>query len=394
MLTAELHHLAIPLRRPFGHARATRDRAEALVLCVAADGERGVGECVPRPYVTGESFASAWSAISAADLSALWGAVDASAPAALVASVEALDLPGRLRGDGERPGLAAACAVELALLDLACRRAGWSFAALIASAGLPPGLLEPAGGLGEVISIPLDFTREPDDLAPLVGSRLGHLKVKVGGELERDVQRLRRCRELFGSSLSMSVDANMAWSFDEAMRAAAAFRPFWLRWFEEPLAEAERPRYRELRRRAGIAVMLDESACSPAQTSDAIAAGWCDLVNIRLSKCGGLLASLRVAALAHRAGVRFQHGCQVGQLGFLNAAGRHFTSAVRGLVACEGGPGLANLADHPGAEPLSLDWDAGHLVGLRGPGLGLAADRGKLERYSLRAARWDGARWS
>lgn len=392
MLTAEFHHLGIPFRRPFGHALATRERAEALVLTVSAEGEAGTGECVPRPYVTGETFASAWRAITRASLAELWGAVARSSPAALVASVEALELPERLRG--EHLGLAAACAIELALLDLACRLAGWRLGELAFAMELPAALLEPARPLDEIISVPLDFTREPDELAALAGSRLGHLKVKVGGELERDVRRLRECRQLFGPTLSMSADANMAWTFDEALRAADAFRPFGLAWIEEPLRPRERPRYHELRQRAGLAVMLDEAACGPAQTAAAIAAGWCDLVNIRLSKCGGFLAALRIAALCHQAGVRFQHGCQVGQLGFLNAAGRHFTSQVRGIVACEGGPGLANLSDHPGHRPLALDWSAGHLVGLDGPGIGLGADAEKLARYALRRARWDGARWS
>lgn len=70
MITATLHHLRIPFARAFGHALATRDAAEALVLVIAAPGEAtparvlGVGECVPRPYVTGETFDSAWRAIT------------------------------------------------------------------------------------------------------------------------------------------------------------------------------------------------------------------------------------------------------------------------------------------------------------------------------------------
>ncbi len=401
MLTATLHHLRIPFARPFGHALATRDHAEALVLVAAAPGEAaparvlGVGECVPRPYVTGETFDSAWRAITASSLSALWARLDRSSPAALAGSASSLDLPAHLRGDapGAPLALAAGCAVELALLDLACRLADWRLTDLAFALELPEALVERALALPEVISIPLDFTRQPADLAPLVGSRLGHLKIKVGADLAEDVRRVRECRQLFGPSLSMSVDANMAWGFDDALRAADALRPFDLAWYEEPLHAGDRPRYPELRQRAAIAVMLDEAACSYAQADAAIAAGACDLLNLRLSKCGGYLATLRLAARAHADGVRFQHGTQVGQLGFLNAAGRHFTSVVRGIVACEGGPGLANLTDFPTTARLALDWDAGHLVGTGGPGLGAAPDLDKLARYSVRVASWDGARW-
>lgn len=403
MITAALHHLEIPFARSFGHALATRARAEAIVLTLALPGGDGaggagltgetvgVGECVPRVYVTGETFDSVWAAIRGLPLDEVWRRVDHSSRAALVASVEALRLPARLRGDVL--GLAAGCAVELALLDLACRLEGWRLSELAFAMGLPAALLgEPP--LPEVISVPLDFTREPRELIPLVGSRLGHLKVKVGASLDEDVRRLDECRRIFGPALSMSVDANMAWSLEAALRAADAFRPFRLAWYEEPLRAAERHRYRELRERGGVAVMLDEAACSYGQAVEAIASGSCDLLNLRLSKCGGYLASLRLAELAAGAGVRFQHGTQVGQLGFLNAAGRHFTSVVRGIVACEGGPGLANLCDFPTRRKVELDWELGHLVGLEGPGLGVTADPDKLRRYAVRAARWNGARWS
>jgi L-Ala-D/L-Glu epimerase len=423
-LTATLHQLELPFRRPFGHVLATRDRAEALVLVLTSDegpGGRGapavvgVGECVPRAYVTGETFETVWRAIRGVSLPQLWQRVDRSSRAALVRSVEQLRLPALLGGASPppgppeppgppgprgpsaepppRPALAAACAVELALLDLACKLEGWYFAELAFEMGLPAELLS-RQPLAETISIPLDFTRAPAELAPLVGSRLGHLKVKVGADLAADVRRLRECRQLFGPALSLSVDANMAWSLEEALRAAEAFAPFGVAWYEEPLQPAARPRYRELRERAGVAVMLDEAACSFEETRAAITAGACDLINLRLSKCGGYLSSLRLAELAAAAAVRCQHGTQVGQLGFLNAAGRHFTSTVRGLVACEGGPGLANLRDFPTTHRLELDWNAGHLVGLRGPGLGAEPDPAKLRQYTTRATSWDGTRWS
>lgn len=395
MLTAQLHQLEIPFARSFGHALATRRSAESIVLTLALDDSgddaRGVGECVPRVYVTGETFDSVWAAIRGLPLDEVWAGVDRSSRTALVASVERLRLPARLRGEGL--GLAAACAVELALLDLACRLAGWRLAELAFAMGLPAALLseEP---LPEVISVPLDFTRAPRELAPLVGRRLGHLKIKVGADLELAARRLAECRQIFGAALSMSVDANMAWSFDEAVRAAEVLRRFQLAWYEEPLRADERHRYRELRERTGVAVMLDEAACSFAQAEAAIAAQACDLLNIRISKCGGYLASLRLAALAASCGLRFQHGAQVGQLGFLNAAGRHFTSVVRGVVACEGGPGLDNLRDFPTSRKVALDWDVGHLVGLFGAGLGVSADPAKLRTYAVRSTSWDGARWS
>jgi len=342
----------------------------------------GVGECVPRPYVTGETFDSVWDTIVRLDLGALWDKIDGTSRSGLAHTVERLALPG----------LAARCAVELALLDLRCKLAGWRLADLAFELGLPVGMLNETP-LDEIISVPLDLRSEPQDLAHLVGSRLGHLKIKVGGDLASDVRRVRECRALFGTSVTMSIDANMAWSVDDTLRAADALAPSELAWYEEPLQQTQRHRYRELRERSGIAVMLDESACSYAQTKDAIDDGRCDLINIRISKQGGYIAALRIAELALRARVLYQHGTQVGQVGFLNAAGRQFTSIVRGIVACEGGPGLANLSDFPTLAKLELDWELGHLVGMSGPGVGVRPDLAKLRGYAVREALLERGRW-
>ena len=56
------------------------------------------------------------------------------------------------------------------------------------------------------------------------------------------------------------------------------------------------------RGRLGVPLMLDESLCSLSDAQRAIEKGTCDLFNIRLSKCGGFVPSLRIAAMAHRAG--------------------------------------------------------------------------------------------
>ena len=356
MVTASLHRLRIPFKRPFGHSIITRDHAEAIILVLEANGRVGVGECVPRVYVTGETFESVWSAILGLDLSELWSRVDMRSKAILARSVEQLELPRLLRSDVL--GLSAGCAAELAVLDLACKLNGWQLRELAFEMGLPAAILSETP-LDETISVPLDLQKEPHELASLVGSRLGHLKVKVGADLEMDVLRLRQCRQIFGPLISMSVDANMAWSFDDAIMAADLFRPFRIAWYEEPLQKSSRHQYKAFRERSSSAVMLDESACSLEQTKRAIQSGHCDFINIRLSKCGGYLPSLRLAELAARSGIKFQHGTQVGQLGFLNAAGRHFTSTVRDIVACEGGPGLANLEDFPTTTQLELDLECG-----------------------------------
>src|ERR1044071_189458 len=107
------------LAKPFGHARHTRSEADDLVLVLDVDGVIGVGEGVPRDYVTGETVEGAFAAIAEIPLDTLVEARDVTSFAEGIERIAALALPG----------LAARCAVELALLDVLGKRTGTSLAA-------------------------------------------------------------------------------------------------------------------------------------------------------------------------------------------------------------------------------------------------------------------------
>ena len=69
--------------------------------------------------------------------------------------------------------------------------------------------------------------------------------------------------------------------------------------------------------------MLDESLCGFPDAQAALARRTADLLNVRLSKCGGILPSLRIIGLAQRSGLGVQLGCHPGETALLSAAGRH-----------------------------------------------------------------------
>ena len=116
----------------------------------------------------------------------------------------------------------------------------------------------------------------------------------------------------------------------------APLLPLGISSVEQPVPHAEVDGLASVRGRLGVPLMLDESLCSLGDAQRAIDKGTCDLFNIRLSKCGGFVPSLRIAAMAHRAGMGYQLGCQVGETGILSAAGRHFATSVAGIRYLEG----------------------------------------------------------
>lgn len=381
----------MPMRAAFGHARAIRKVADNVVVTVECDGVPGAGECVPRDYVTGESIDSVFAALTSIDLDEIERSVDGTSFAAAARSIEALDLPARLAG-ADRPGLAASCALELALLDAHGRRLGQPLRALAALLELPESLRQVPGQRYPVAGA-LDFTRSPEELHRECAG-LTHLKAKLGLGPDEDVARIRELRETFGDSLSLAVDANMAWTLDQAVDMVERLRPWRIAWYEEPLAQGALSDYHELRVRTGARIMLDESLCSWADGEAAIAARACDLFNVRLSKCGGFIASLRLADLAHQHALSVQLGIQIGEMALLTAAGRQFAGAIRGLAAYEGTGVNSRFAQQITHEVVAVDQRDWVAEDLPGPGLGVTVDPSAVASFTRRRAVFRGGSWA
>jgi muconate cycloisomerase len=129
--------------------------------------------------------------------------------------------------------------------------------------------------------------------------------------------------------------------------------------------------------------MLDESLCSQVDAERAVDRGTCDIFNIRLSKCGGFLPSLRLVQFARRHGLGCQLGCQIGESAVLSAAGRHFASSVRDLRYLEGSYDRHLVREPLGTRDLTFQW-GGWARALPGPGLGVTVDGRALERVLVR----------
>jgi L-Ala-D/L-Glu epimerase len=107
------------------------------------------------------------------------------------------------------------------------------------------------------------------------------------------------------------------------------------------------------------------------------------LFNVRLSKCGGLIPTLRIMGLAQRNGLGLQLGCHPGETGILSAAGRHVASNIRGIRYVEGSYDRHVLAANLIVEDITFRY-GGWAPPLAGPGLGINVDPQALERMSVK----------
>ena len=156
----------------------------------------------------------------------------------------------------------------------------------------------------------------------------GDCKVKVGAAATMMSARLRHDPPLGRPPHGSATRRERSLARGRPARQVEPLLKFDISCVEQPVPHGEVGRLAELRRSFGVPMMLDESLTSMADAEAAIAGGTCDLFNIRLSKCGGFLASLRLAAIAHAAGLGYQLGCHPGESGMLSAAGRHWACSV------------------------------------------------------------------
>jgi muconate cycloisomerase len=379
-----VHHARIPLRKPVRHASHERSDTESLVVrCRLDNGVVGWGEGLPREYVTGETIDAAWELVQATDvlrqLAGRWkGIADA------VASLDHFQLKRPAIDDRDCFGNSVRCAIELAVLDAVCRTEQKPLRAVTA---LLPETMAVRGSCNRVrysaaftaMSLFAQFKRALT--LRLFGFRAA--KVKTGVEGIDDRAMVRRLRFLLGRSFDLRLDANEAWTCANLEAKLAPLLPYGITSVEQPVPHEQVDGLSQLRGRIGVPLMLDESLCSLVDARRAIERGTCDLFNIRLSKCGGFLNSLRLAALAHQAGLGYQLGCQVGETGILSAAGRHFATSVSGIRHLEGSFDRFLVRERLTVEDITFGY-GGLAPELTGVGLGVTVDEAAVARVTRR----------
>jgi muconate cycloisomerase len=374
-------HIRIPLRKPVRHASHTRTATDnVLVRAVLEDRTEGLGEGVPRDYVTGETIDDDMALLRRSDLaSQLEPSRDIATAVHLIEQLRLAPIPGDERGC---QGNAARSAVELALLDAFGKHYREPLSSVVRL--VAPELFQPrdwvrySGAIMSARGIKLRL-----NAAMLRAYRFRQVKIKVGIAGHDDPSRLNIARRVLGRRKDLRIDANESWQPQEAAERIRALEPFRISAVEQPLPHEHADMLAEIRQQIATPIMLDESLCSMVDAERAADRGLCDLFNLRLSKCGGFLASLRLARFARQRNLGCQLGCQVGETAILSAAGRHFAAAVGGLRYVEGSYDRHLVREALATRDLTFAW-GGWAPALAGPGLGVEIDPNALERVTVR----------
>jgi L-alanine-DL-glutamate epimerase-like enolase superfamily enzyme len=337
------------LRAPFAASTGSIDSRELLLLRLEGDdGVAGYGEAAP--------------------LESYDGVAIGVCRAALEDCREIL-----AQSDGEdREGMLAECArvavlpqavaaVDLALWDLAGRRARQPVWRLLGAAAADP--------------VEVNYTIAAEDRAGAASEAASAraagfrcVKVKVG--IGDDAGRVAAVRAAAGPEMSIRLDANGAWSVPEAEATLRALEPVGIELCEEPVrglpgvaelsAELVRGPSGAAERSTPVPIAIDETAAAPG----ALDARVCDSVCLKIARCGGISGVLDAARRARSAGYGVYLASTLdGPLGI--AAALHAAAAVAPDRPC----GLATLGLFEGREdPLPVS--RGQMAVPHGAGLG------------------------
>lgn len=311
MRSITVEPLTIPLLEPFTISTGSvADARNVLITVALEDGSVGYGECAPFPPSTGESQETALAA--AVGCATLIEGRDA-------ANWRALSKLMRSVYFSQHTALAG---MEMALLD-----------ALARSYGMP--LYVFFGGASSVVetdySIPMVTPERGYELAQDVVARgITSIKVKVGGDLREDVARVEAIRE-GAPGLGLTLDANQGYTASEALLCLEALddrdiRPLMM---EQPVHKDDFDGLRYVTQHTSVPIAADESASDAASVARLIHMGACNVVNIKLMKCG-IVEALDVAAICRANHIELMIGAMIESRLAISAAA-HFVAGLGGF---------------------------------------------------------------
>ena len=251
----------------------------------------------------------------------------------------------------------ALAAIDTALWDLRCRRAGLPLWRMAGGAKPSVPLYTTEGGW---LHLPVEALAE--DAAEMKARGFTGAKLKIGKpSIAEDRARLAKVRAAVGEDFRIMVDANQAFDLAEAMRRADMLAETRVDWFEEPMPADNVGAHARLARHSRVPVAVGESMYSQAQFKDYLEQGAASIVQADVARVGGITPWLKIAHMAE---------------GFNVAICPHFLMELHVSLVCAvpNAPFLEYIPQLDAITMSRLDIRDGRAHPPDSPGLGIAWD--------------------
>ncbi|HMR93349.1 MAG TPA: dipeptide epimerase [Chitinophagaceae bacterium] len=286
----ELYKLFIPLKEPFVISLGPIYNAENLVVIIRTkEGITGFGECSPFMSINGESMDTCF--VVGQYFGKLMKGKNALDIAARIADMDQL-----IYGNSSIKS-----AFDIALYDIAAQHAGLPLYKFLGGDDKKTIITDYTVSIGEPEKMAADALKIKAEGYPAI-------KVKLGKDGKKDVERMTAIRRTVGPDIPLRIDANQGWALQEAIDTLQALAPLDIQHCEEPIARWDFMSLPKVKAASPIPIMADESCGDEHDAERLLQLNACDYFNIKLGKAGGIFKALKIVALAAGKNLHLQVG--------------------------------------------------------------------------------------
>ena len=296
--------ISVPLKTPFKTALRTVYSVEDIIVEIHTDtGNVGYGEAPPTGAITGDTK----------------GAIIGALNEHIIKSIKGMDIENfediMLKlNNCILKNTSAKAAVDIALYDLYGKFYNAPVYKLL------------GGHRKEIITDITISVNEPEIMAidsiDAIKRGFETLKVKVGKDKSKDIERIKAIRKAVGYDVKLRIDANQGWKPKEAVKILRDMEDenLDIELVEQPVIARDIKGLKFVTDNISIPVIADESVFSPEEALKILQVRAADLINIKLMKTGGLFNALKICSIAEIYGVECMLGCMLEAKISVNAA--------------------------------------------------------------------------
>ena len=355
--------LVVPLRGSFITSQSTRTHQKSVVTQVHTDtGLTGLGDVDPSPGYSEETPEEIASCLK----DTLIPCVIDKDPREIV--LRLADMDQQVKGHYH-----AKAALEMAFYDLAAKEQDVPVHRLLG--GPARDTIPLIGWLGHKSP-----EKSADEAAQWVSRGFRTVKIKVGKDLEEDIERVRVIRQAVGPEVQLRIDANEGYTPDLAIKAIRGFAQFNILYCEQPVSRDDLEGMARVRKAVDVPLMADENIVSPQDILSVAEKKAADIVKVKVMKNGGLYKTSRMIWLAGILGLRcvLGHGFTLG----INALSEiHVAASLPNIMMPIETTGMLKIEDDAFSPPIKVD--NGCVAVPKAPGLGATLNQEKLSQFRI-----------
>ena len=156
------------------------------------------------------------------------------------------------------------------------------------------------------------------------------LKIKLGEDIETDLERMKSIRQAVGDKVILRIDANQGWSVKDTIRISKDLELLGVDLIEQPIVHWDLDGLEEIKRAVNIPIAADESCQLPMDAAKLAKLRAVDGMNIKLMKCGGIYNAIKINAIAEASNMFCMIGC-MGESSIAISAGMHVAAALANI---------------------------------------------------------------